>query len=751
MNRQRTILAILFVVFSSLLVIRCSEESEEVVGPNRIEELEITAPSLLANGIATETVIAVVYDSTGQPAKGIQVFFTASHGEISERDITDQMGQAYGILTSVASETDIEVTVTATVFDSTAMKKRLPVNYRLSLNAVGTDSREKLAKPNSLSENSAQIQVFFLGVTMIAKVDENQLSADGVSYATLQVQLKETTSKKGISAGRITLRAAQNVVAEEINTDSKGTAEVQITSMTQSGPDTVYADYGNLISQSVVLSYVKPRLELTPALAQLVADGKSKLEMTARLISYKNNPIVGTEIRFTTTAGVVTSSATTNESGEARAELISAAKIESDVNVIASFYEVTDTATVSFVSSTEQPISLMLSADPGFIWVKETGNLEQTAVTATVLTQSGLPIVSDVAVKFSLRNYPKFNDSPETNPSISPALPGSTTESELIQTVDGVASVDLRSGFKSGTVEIQAQLPDFPEVGARTAKIVVRSGPPYIYIDEKNKNNFIAHMTLASDYLNLLGWNFVDTFNYSVYMGDKYNNPVEQETAVYLTTSGGIITSDVVTCEMGTGNAVLMTANPRPVLYPQDPNALDPLNIPNPNDENLVLPIFEDFFDFDFDGRGNNGVAIILAQTHGQDQNGNDAVVFDTHRVIFSGPLAVFDVQVDRTSLEIGEYATIDIQIEDLNGNPVARGSSLTVSSSDGQVSSTNLMPTAEDYGYGSTRFRTHLLNNLDPEEGKAKTAEVTVELKSPNGTASATEFIYLKGAPETP
>ena len=46
-------------------------------------------------------------------------------------------------------------------------------------------------------------------------------------------------------------------------------------------------------------------------------------------------------------------------------------------------------------------------------------------------------------------------------------------------------------------------------------------------------------------------------------------------------------------------------------------------------------------------------------------------------------------------------------------------------------------MPAAGHYGYGSTVFRTALVNDLDPETGKPTAAEITVRLESPNGVAS--------------
>ena len=56
----------------------------------------------------------------------------------------------------------------------------------------------------------------------------------------------------------------------------------------------------------------------------------------------------------------------------------------------------------------------------------------------------------------------------------------------------------------------------------------------------------------------------------------------------------------------------------------------------------------------------------------------------------------------------------------------------------------TNLMPAANDYGFGTTSFGTTITNDLKPGQDESTNAVVTIELDSPNGSAKRNVSIYL-------
>ncbi|MDZ7342407.1 MAG: hypothetical protein ONB27_13705, partial [candidate division KSB1 bacterium] len=311
----------------------------------------------------------------------------------------------------------------------------------------------------------------------------------------------------------------------------------------------------------------------------------------------------------------------------------------------------------------------------------------------------------------------------------------------------------IRAGTRSGTVQIQAELVDYPQVVAQTTNIVIRSGPPYMWINPANANDVIPHATLAIENgkHNVAFGNPIQEIKITGYFGDKYNNPVEEGTAVYFTTTGGFITSDALTNNKGQTSVILQNVNPFPMLVSQDPNQLTALNIPNPNVDtlklNVSIPDFEGGLVFNSNGTfyENDGVAVLLAYTWGQDQNGKPIKVWATAQVVYSVGVKVFDVRCDSTELKVGNSATIRIRLYDSNGNPVAAGSSLTVTTSAGELSESNLMPSADRYGYGQTSFQVSLKNNLDPTKDKETVATVKIKLDSPNGTSSRSVDIKLK------
>jgi len=917
---------VIILLISLILSFYCKDDKKTVTGHKNIEELTSNVPSILADGISTANIIAVVYDSSGY-AKNVKVNFSSTKGSITQSAFTNEFGEAVAVLTSEASNVDINATVTASLANDNNLSKKNSSQYKVELRYSKTYLPKKLNKSKVFSQNSTKLTIIFLGVTVEYNLDKNELPADGISTAKLDLKVRETTSKKPVSNAKLSLNAKYTTVPDELFTDEKGLASTLITSATTVDKDTIYIEYGNKFEFFTTLTYVALKIDLLPDSAKVKADGISKLEMFARVISHKNHPIQGVEVYFTSSDGVITESAKTDETGEARAVLLSGKNVNPNVLVIAKFGEISDTSLVAFVESTTPPLgkvlllefqdqvirngvehvsvtatlvdeqyqplvnrpiyfstvngkidsvartnsdglanvlytpdageeditdfitarfdtlettksinllgvllevsadlltipgdgiststvtalvkfsstlvaisdakiqfstnlgiitnsvltnefgvataqfssktagtaeirilygkitrtlnidvspeipnSIVLTAEPKYIWVRETGNLEQTIISAKVLSQTGRPIQSTVEVEFIIRNGPGGGELLE------PAVTGSLTESIPIETVMGEAKIKLKSGIRPGAVEIQADIVNY-DISARMTNVVIRSGPPYIYIDPNDPNDVNGHMSIAFDYLNLAGWMKLLDFNLSISVGDKYNNPVDQGTTVYLRTSGGIVTTDTETDETGIGNATLLTGHPLPLVDSDDPNAMKPHHILNPNANNLEIPIT--IPDFDGDGNENDGIAYIMARTHGRDQNGNDAEVWRIGHVVFSGPLDVFTVTTNRATLNIGQIATLTIRIWDINGNPVAAGSELTAETTDGKLSTTDLMPDKENYGFGSTIYQVQLTNDLKPED-QNKTAIVNITLESPNGSGSRSVAITLNAS----
>ncbi len=527
-------------------------------------------------------------------------------------------------------------------------------------------------------------------------------------------------------------------------TDETGRAVVHFTpDAGKSDAEAIIAINAHGISNQTTIKLLGITLDLSAAPASIPADGLAttsislSLQMTTSLLPLREQTIL-----LSATSGSIPGMIITDEQGKAQTMLI-AGTVAGTANVRATWGGIQETLDITLLNT--RPVSVQLTAEPNYIWVRETGQTDMTRITARVFGSSGQLLQQETGVRFLIRNGPHGGEALFPND-------GDPMTSSVQTTVAGAATIHCKSGIRSGTVEIQAVLVDYPEVTARVTQIVIRSGPPYIWIDPADANHVESHMTVALDYFNLEGWNHVRDFKVSIYVGDKYNNPAEEGTNIYLTSTAGIVTTDTRTDAEGRGSALWTTANPRPTIAPGDPTTLAPHRIPNPNSPGKMLPVTVP----DFEGSlvrnsagilgENDGVGIVMATTHGRDQNGNDAIVYGLNMAVFSGTIVEFSAASNKNSLNPGEYAQILVRIYDLNGNPVAKGSTLTASANAGQLSATDLMAGAERYGYGTTYFATTLLNTLDAKVDEGRMAEVVFKLDSPNGTGTITVPIYLIG-----
>ncbi|UCE07001.1 MAG: hypothetical protein JSW07_02880, partial [bacterium] len=633
-------------ILACALMINCDEEGGGgVIGSldHEIKTAKATNPEILANGISTTEIVATVSDKSGEVAGGMKVAFHTTFGSIEEFGYTNySSGQVSIVLTSVASETDLLAEVTATVLDTSqqSLSKGTPFPYTIDLQVPGFDMENQgtshLKKPNQQLDNTATVYVKFLGVTLSTEIENTVLPADGISESKVRIKLRETTSRKAIENAEVRTGVKYGTITGRTLTNAQGISELYLKSAEQTAEDTLCVDYGNTLSTRNNVSYITPKFELASDRDRVPADGESKIQMIATLITHKNTPIVGAKIEFSASAGIILASATTDNYGQAKVDLIAGKEPDSVVVVVAKFLALSDTTNVAFFATLDNyPNSITLDVEPEFIWVKETGDIDQTTISATVLSVTGQPVGNDIEVIFRIVNGPNGGETIEPSS-------GSALESSVIPTVEGIAKANIRSGIRSGTMQIRAELVDYPEVAAQTTNIVIRSGPPYMWIDSTDVNNVIQHATLIVECgkHNVAFGNPVQDITITTIFGDKYNNPVEIGTAVYFTTTGGIITTDAITNDKGQAAVILQNCYPFPYLKTEDINQLTACCIPNPNDESVMLDIeIPDFeggiIDNSMGSKGeNDGVTVLLAYTWGQDQNGNSIKVWTPALVV---------------------------------------------------------------------------------------------------------------------
>ncbi|MBD3378065.1 hypothetical protein GF406_23750 [candidate division KSB1 bacterium] len=739
---------LILIGLSFVFMVNCEDDGESIIG-SKDHDITIKPPqepAILADGISSIQIYVQVIDRKGEPAARKKVVFQTTAGTITKASVTDYAGYATAKLTSVASESDVEAMVKATVMDSVlgSMSRQSSNQFILEMRAEGFEKVPAHHLKKAVN-GQATLGFTFLGVSLQADIADTILPADGLSKTEIRVSVFETTSRRPVSNGKISLHANKGKIASSSFTDKDGILEIALTAGKAPGPDTLFVNYGDLMTRKLILNYIETKLLLEPEDGTLIADGKSQLNITAVLTTHKNTPIQGATVNFSTSAGVIPASSETDQFGQATVGLIASSRTEvSTAQVVATFHDLSDTVTVHFEKN--YPTHILLSTDNPFIWVRETGHLQQTDITATVIGASGEPIDVNAGVRFKIVNGPGGGEN---------LIPSGSTsyQSEIIQTVSGVASAQLQSGTKSGTIQIRAELADNPSVAAQTTNIVIRSGPPYMWVDPADPNHVIQHgiVLIEPGKHNVAFANPVQDIGVTAIFVDKYNNPIEQGTTVYFTSTGGGITTDAETCELGKASALLMSTNPFPVMQSIDVNHQSACCMPNYNDPGLMMefgvPDFEASIIRNSMGslRENDGIAMVLASTRGKDQNGNDITVWAYNMVVFSQGVLRFTATTDKNVLLPGETANILIRLYDVNGNPVAAGSSLRAESDKGELLTTNLMPERERYGMGTTFFSTVLTNNLKPGEDEFGMATVKLTLKSPNGDGILTIPIDMR------
>jgi hypothetical protein len=194
----------------------------------------------------------------------------------------------------------------------------------------------------------------------------------------------------------------------------------------------------------------------------------------------------------------------------------------------------------------------------------------------------------------------------------------------------GRVTANIVSGTKAGVVQIVAE----SNVGSKT----IRSLPVVIVIHGGLPDS--AHFSIAPEKLNFPGYNVFGLRNkITAYVGDKYGNPVKPGTAVYFTTTGGIIEGSALTNEQGQGSVDLISAEPRPV-HP----VLGP------------------------------GYAVITATTADENQRTIKAETI----VLFSG---IPQITVEPATFDIPNLGSqvFNYTVSDQNGNPLAGGTTIRV------------------------------------------------------------------------
>jgi len=218
----------------------------------------------------------------------------------------------------------------------------------------------------------------------------------------------------------------------------------------------------------------------------------------------------------------------------------------------------------------------------------------------------------------------------------------------------GQVSTTVNSGTVSGTLQLITSL-------KLSNGAVVQSSPVLITVDGGLPDQ--AHFELNSNLphaANFAGYDWSEvTQGYTIQAGDKYGNPVAQGTAIYFSTTSGIITAAGQTDATGHAGATLYSGKPLPYI---DPAVLSSYS-------GLAASSFGDGV----------GYAIVKAFTQGE----NGTTVADSGIICESasaGPI-LFDDSLSIAPVIIHNSigsVVIPVHIADRFGNPLESGTTIS-------------------------------------------------------------------------
>jgi len=700
--------------------------------------------TILANGQSTAMMTAVLKRTETHVAiQGATVRFGATHGTIPSQTLTDEAGVAAVALTSAQyAETS---TVTARYGNLITRTSNVIFEASTPQHLQVTTTPPVLVADG---QSQAEIKATVTDANSNPVPDGTEVTFELISGSgSLE---RQRSTENGVAVSRLTAGTVP------------GTANIRVT-VNGVAPVTVQVEYRVGEANQVLL---------TTNVEQIAADGQENATLTARVLDAQGTPIPGATVFFTTTIGDVTPSNQTDANGYASAQFssgeVGTAFITAAVN-LAGGGSVSGAATVVAVPG--GPNSIVLKFTPAAIGVRETGQNQTAIIEAEVRDARNNPVGDGTNVRFFIEAAPHGSGAL--------AAPVLTPEDTDVPTVGGIARASLSSGTVSGNVRIRAEVSTLAgSIIAKASEILVHAGPPYM---ENRDVPASTHLTIAAEQLNI--WNTLGTTKVSIAVFDRYHNPVQEGTAVYLTSSGGgISTHTAYTDAQGKAEVTLTGANPQPSIHKyyygdlvQNPNsgAVLPGPVYYPALGEYLLPNFDGDQAADerydllngtevnsmedslfvtstprygnadglYSALENDGLARIVAYTEGHDLSGASVRAWDQISVVYSGEVSYADdtpTTLANDTLHIGQSRTFIFQLMDGNGNPIESGSNISAALTgevDAKLGWTEFDTSA---GWGKSYYKLTISNNVNPSSTDAKVGYTQVRITWKNDHQAA-------------
>ena len=309
------------------------------------------------------------------------------------------------------------------------------------------------------------------------------------------------------------------------------------------------------------------------------------------------------------------------------------------------------------------------------IRITETGGSVNSAFTFEVQDSTGRAIGPNNAVDVEFR----ILEGPGGGEAITPTV---VRTNEL-----GRVTSNIFAGKIAGNLKIEARVvrPDI--------NLTIVSSPILLTIHGGFPN--ADHFSIAVNVFNFEGWAINGVRNaITVIVGDKFSNPVKENTPVYFNTTGGVIQGSGVTNADGEVIVDLISGNPRPP----------------------------------------DGYATIRAHTFDE----NDVELVNEALVLFSGPPSTETINITPTTFDIPPNGSEQFQftVTDINGNPLPFNTSVTIEAPEGMAidGDTSIrIPNTLFGGPGVTQF-SFTARDSDDESNERQQVSIRIVVETPGG-----------------
>ncbi len=441
-----------FLLAIAVFISGCSGSDE---ANTKVASVNVTASpgEVVANGTHTVTVMAAVKDDQGEPVSGATVNFTSTRGTFSSStSATSATTDSNGLASATLSSTSIgkaEVLAIAGAFSSSSSITFIQdandqVTY-LSLSA----------SPNEINAQSAGTVL----LTAEVKDGENPLTNVDVKFETDFGSL--TSSSKSTNEN--------GIVSVGLNSNTAGIATINISAggFNQSVTVKFIEDVSGQVA-NITLGFNKD---------EVVADGISKILITATTLDTGGNIVVGAPIQFKTSLGDLTQDMQLSSSNGTASVEISSSEV-GQADIIVSVDQIEKIQSVTFFAEDNQiqtipPSTMSLSTSKISV---TSNNAEQAKITATLLDVNNA-VYPSAFVRFK-------------------ADGGQLSQSSVTSDENGEASIFFSSGSSDPSnriatvTAISGSLEKQIPIQVIGSSVIVKSNSSSLIIDLDNPDNF---------------------------------------------------------------------------------------------------------------------------------------------------------------------------------------------------------------------------------------------------------------------